>query len=43
MFTCDSVAKYQTRMWRVISQSTAAVTPPIRAWRQFSRPAGITR
>ena len=41
--TCDSVAKYQTSTWRVISQSSAAVTPPISAWRQARRPAGMTR
>ena len=42
-FTCDRVAKYQTSRWRVISHSTAAVTPPISAWRHDSRPTGITR
>ena len=32
--TCDSVPKYQTSTWRVISHSSAAVAPPISAWRQ---------
>src|SRR5262249_15106996 len=41
--TCDSVAKYHTSTWRVISHSTVAVTPPMSAWRSDSRPTSITR
>jgi len=40
--TCDIVEKYHTNMWRVISQSSAAVMPPTSAWRHDGRPTGIT-
>ena len=39
--TCDSVPKYHTSPWRMISQRMPAVAPPISAWLIESRPTGM--